>query len=115
MADQVYSKEKHFVEAFDIKEPVRASCKSVRPVQERKLSYHQVKPATVESPSYQSVKQVHSSECTLQETRLPEQQSLSVSQTDAVISNDLVFEDIKSKRVKDNLTLRELFSEEEGY
>lgn len=124
MADQVYTNEKHSVEAVDIKrpakaetvkQPVKAVCKSVVSAREKRLSFREVKPAKVEVPAYQSVRQVHEVEMTLQSAGLPKEENLSVHQADIVRSKQLVFDDMKSKKVKDNLTLRELFSEQEGY
>lgn len=115
MIKYVNTKEKHPVKEVEIRQPVKAVCKSVGVAQERTLSFHKVKSATVEVPEYQTVKQVHGMELSLESVNLQKQDGLVPQRADVMISNELVFDDRKSKRVKNNLTLRELFSEQEGY
>lgn len=98
-----------------VKRPVKAVCKSVRRAQETTLSYHGVRTATVNIPAYRPVRQIHGTELTWQDASQAERESLPVQQTEMVSMNELAFDNIKSKKVENNLTLRELFSGQEGY
>lgn len=128
MAVQTDTNENHSVEVVYIKkpveavpvttvrQPVEAACKSVRPAGEIPLSCREVSPATVVSPVYHPVGQVQETEPVPQQPAgLPGAKEVSVRRADLVYSDELVYGNIKSKKVNNNLTLRELFSEQEGY
>lgn len=101
---------------FQVKQPVAAVCKEVKAAKERTLSYHGVDMAETVSLEYRPVKEVHECEMKLHRLSRPVPGNAVLPQgTDVVCSDEISFDCVQSKKVKNNLTLRELFSGQEGY
>lgn len=115
MVKYVAAREEHPVRDMEIKHPVEAVCQSVRAVPERTVSFRKVRPAAVEVPEYQPVKQIQGVGLLPESANIQKQNGLAPQQPERMASRELVFDVRRSKRVNDNLTLRELFSEQEGY